>query len=69
MIWSIPHSQTEVMATRTIKKMLENLPVGMVDVVRLFVEAVEDGGLADKTRGEIIVRFQRVERVQSSEFD
>lgn len=57
------------MATRTIKKMLENLPVGMVDVVRLFVEAVEDGGLADKTRGEIIVRFQRVERVQSSEFD
>ncbi len=50
------------MATRTIKKMLENLPVGMVDVVRLFVEAAEEGGLMGKTRGEVIAGFRRVVR-------
>jgi len=42
--------------------MLGNLPVSMVDVVRLFVEAAEEGGLVGKTREEVIAGFRRVVR-------
>ena len=48
------------MATRTIKKMMGNLPVGVVDVVRLFVEATEVGKLPQSTRGELISAFRRL---------
>jgi len=42
--------------------MLGNLPVGMVDVVRLFVEAAEEGGLVGKSREEMIAGFRRMVR-------
>lgn len=50
------------MATKTIKEMLGNLPLREVDAVRLFVEAVEEGGLLNCTKYELIERFRKMVR-------